>query len=128
MFWIELLPFLFYLISTSLLSAPKLVWPTLLPAHKQGFATQVRDLKLEAHDHNVDNELDFAGTFFSTDAANRSDWLPAWGMICLNAFDRVRFTASAEYRFFFNETFRTYLRNSLKASVLFSFSGIFVIG
>jgi len=29
----------------------------------------VRDLKLEAHDHNVDNELGFAGTFFSTDAA-----------------------------------------------------------
>ena len=78
-------PCFFHLISTALLYAPEVVWPTLrpLPAHKQGFATQVRDLKLEAHDHNVDNELGFAGTFFSTDAANRSDWLPAWGMICL---------------------------------------------
>jgi len=69
--------------STALLfTRLKDLWPTLPPAHNQGFATQVRDLNLEAHDHNADNESRFAGTFFSTDAANRSDWLPAWGMIC----------------------------------------------
>jgi len=84
MCWIVLWHILFYLISTALLfTRLKDLW-TLHPhppAHKQGFTTQVRDLNLEVHDHNADNESRFAGAF-STDAANRSDWLPAWGMTC----------------------------------------------
>jgi len=121
-------PCFFYLLSTALLfTRLKNVWPTLLPpAHKQGFAIQVRDLNLEAHDYNVDNEFGFAGTF-SNDAVNRSHWLlpEAWHA------ERVRpcpIHSLCEIPFFVAETFPSYLRNSLKASVIFSFSGIFVTG
>jgi len=70
-------PVLFNVDCAALYAPEGLVTNSSPPAHKQGLATQVRDLNLEAHDHNADNELSFAGTFFSTDAANRFDWLPA---------------------------------------------------
>jgi len=93
------------------------------PAGKQEFATQVRALNLEAHDHNADNELGFTGAF-STDATNRSHWLPACCKAC-GTRSTVSDSQPLRTAVFFAKTFRLFVRNTLKASFIFSLSDVF---